>query len=139
MSARLLLRISTGSLVLFLIGHGLGSLVSTTRDASEASVFAAMQSYTFPIMGVTRTHWDFYQGLNHLLTAALVALIGLHVVTWRLVDRSPADGRALTGVLWMSQALFALLCWAYFFPAPAVMTTVSAACLGLALVRLKRH
>jgi hypothetical protein len=137
MTPRLLLRISTGFLVLFLIGHGLGSLAGTIRDTGEASVFAAMKGYTFPIMGVTRSHWDFYQGLNHYLSAALVALIALHVVAVQLVERSPNDGRALVGVLLLSQVLFAALSWVYFFPAPAVMTTISAVCLAWAWVRVK--
>jgi len=137
MTPRLLLRLSTGLLVVFLIGHGLGSLASATRDASEASVFAAMQSYRFPIMGVTRSHWDFYQGLNHYLSAALVALIAVHLVTLRLADRSPADARALTTVLAVSQVLFSVLSWTYFFPAPAVMTTLSAVCLAYAAARLR--
>jgi len=51
-------------------------------------VFAAMQSYRFPIMGVTRSHWDFYQGLNHYLSAALVALIAVHLRRGIVAEKS---------------------------------------------------
>jgi hypothetical protein len=129
MTARTLIRLSMGMQTLFLVGHGLGSLVATTRDATEASVFTAMQAYTFPIMGVTRTHWDFYQGLNHYLTAAIIVFLALHVVAQRLLVRAPAETRGLLLTLAFGQVLFAGLSWTYFFPAPGVMTTVSAVCL----------
>lgn len=137
MTPRLLLRISTGMLTLFLLGHALGSMAATSRDAAESAVFAAMQGYHFDIMGVTRSHWDFYQGLNHYLTAALVVFLLLLVITTRLADRSPAEARPLVWALTVGQALFAALSWMYFFPAPAVMTTVATVCLGSAALRLR--
>jgi hypothetical protein len=135
MTPRLLLRLSTGLLTLFLIGHSLGSMAGTSRGAAEDAVVSAMQGYTFDIMGVTRTHWDFYQGLNHYLTAALIVFLLLLLITTRLADRSPHEARPLIWVLAAGQALFAVLSWVFFFPAPAVMTTLAAVFLGWAASR----
>lgn len=132
-----LLRLSMLMLTLFLLGHGLGSMNTTMRDAREASVFETMQAYTFDIMGVTRSHWDFYQGLNHYLTAALLSFIAMHLVALRLATQAPTEARALVWALALSQALFAALSWTYFFPAPAVMTTVAALSLSVAAVKLR--
>jgi hypothetical protein len=137
MTPRLLLRLSTGLLTLFLIGHGLGSIAGTSRGAAEAAVVSSMQGYTFDIMGVTRSHWDFYQGLNHYLTAALIVFLLLLVITTRLAERSPGDARPLVWALAVGQALFAVLSWVYFFPAPAVMTTLAAVLLAWAASRLR--
>jgi len=137
MTPRLLLRLSTGLLVLFLAGHAAGSLAAGARDATETSVFTAMQGYTFNVMGVTRSHWDFYQGLNHYLTAALITFLIFLVLTTRLAERSPREARPLVWALALGQALFAALSWMYFFPAPAVMTTLAAVFLGWAASRLR--
>lgn len=137
MTPRLLLRLSTGLLILFFTGHALGSLAAPSRGAAEDAVVASMQGYHFDIMGVTRSHWDFYQGLNHYLTAALVVFILMLVITTRLADRSPTDARPLVWALAMGQGLFAALSWMYFFPAPAVMTTLATVLLGSAASRLR--
>jgi cell division protein FtsW (lipid II flippase) len=137
MNPRRLLQVSTGLMGFFLIAHTLGAMAGP-RDAAEASMFAAMQGYRFDIMGVNRTHWDFYQGLNWYLSAALVVFVALHINTLGLMARQPsAAARPLLLSMALGLVLFAVVSWRYFFPAPLVMTTLSAACLLLAARQLR--
>jgi len=137
MNPRHLLQVSTGLMSFFLVAHTLGAMAGP-RDATEASLFAAMQGYRFDIMGVSRTHWDFYQGLNWYLSAALAVFVAVHINTLGLMARHPSDAsRPLLLSLAFGQVLFAVVSWQYFFPAPLVMTTLSAACLLLAARQLR--
>lgn len=137
MSPILLLRIATGSLVLFLIGHTLGTVGGTTRGPEEAAVVATMQNYHFDVMGVTRTHWDFYYGLGLYLSAALALSIGITLLVTGLARTHPAAARPFAGALSVGMVLFAVLSWWWFFPAPAVLTTVAAISFGGAAMRLR--
>jgi hypothetical protein len=107
-------------------------LAARPRSASEIALFKWMQLYRFDAMGFTRSHWDFYRGLelifnfNFLLLAALL---------WRLAasaDSQPELSRPMIGTVFLGYALFATVAWLYFFAAPAVVLTAAAGCIGIA-------
>ncbi len=39
---------------------------TASRGPREQAVFDAMQAFHFDLMGVSRSHWDFYRGLRVL-------------------------------------------------------------------------
>ena len=132
----LLLRIALVMLVLFLVGHTIGALSEASRGPEEAAVFTAMQTYRFDIMGVTRTHADFYQGLGLYLSAALAIFVWLTAVISGVARRDPATARPMVIAMAVGMTGMAALSWVYFFPAPAVMSTVAAVCFAGAYIGL---
>ena len=56
--------------------HTIASMDSPSRGPAEEAVFAAMQSFHFQIAGVTRSHWDFYQGYELSITVVFATYGG---------------------------------------------------------------
>lgn len=133
----ILLRIANLNLLVFLLGHTLGTISSSSRGPEEAALMAALRGYQFDVMGVTRTHGDFYFGLGLSLSAALVGFIWLTHSATRLAATQPAAARPFVYALATACGLLACLSWTYFFPAPAVMTTLATACFAWAAAQLR--
>src|SRR5260221_4077859 len=85
------LRIAGGLLAFFAVGHTIGTLNAGAPDAAGQGVVDAMRSYHFQIMGSTRTFWDFYLGLNILLSANLAALT---IMSFQLASLSRTNPRS---------------------------------------------
>jgi hypothetical protein len=110
-------------LALFAAGHTLGTASPhVTRGAQEAAVFDAMQSFRFPIMGFSRSYWEFYRGLALTVTVLMFALA---VMAWQIGAISRRVGRAaLPLVITLQLACVGLLIvgWFFFFGAPIVFS-----------------
>jgi hypothetical protein len=136
MSPWIWLRVAGGLLGFFLAGHTFGALNARPPDAAGQVVLDAMRSYHFEILGSSRTYWDFYFGLNLLLSANLAIL---SVMTFQLANLSKTEpgrafGPAIT--LFIGCVMLAVLCWGYFFVAPAMICTLAAIACAVALYRL---
>jgi hypothetical protein len=132
MKQTILLRTASVLTLIFCAGHTYGALGTSTRSPDEAAVFMAMQAYPFSIMGVRRTHWEFYRGFSLLLT---VTLLLLAVLLWQLGGLARSDAarlRPLIATLFLGYLGFTILCGMYFFTAPAALSAASAICLALA-------
>lgn len=123
------LRVVCGLNLFFALGHTLGSLARPSRGPLEDSLFLMMRNFEFEVMGSHRTHWDFYQGFSLLLSVNLVLLAGW---AWQLADqskKSPSSVRMSVLLLLIGEIVTAALCWRFFFLAPALTSTLAAACL----------
>ena len=132
-----LLKIAGGALAFFAIGHTIGTLNAGAPDPAGQGVVDAMRSYHFQIMGSTRTFWDFYIGLNILLSVNLAALT---IMSFQLSSLSKTDPRRalpLTLTLVLACVLLAIPCWKYFFVAPALSSTLAALACALAIYELR--
>jgi hypothetical protein len=128
-------RIAAVAYAIFTFGHTVGAASGATRGPEEEAALKLLGAYTFDIMGVTRSHLDFYQGLGWLLSVNLMLLTAL---CWQLgalhrVNRlwatrlGAAIGLATIGIAWLS--------WRDFFIAPAMLATVAAMALIVAVAR----
>lgn len=134
MKPPLLLRITSVLLLVFAAGHTYGALATPSRGLAEAVVFSGMRSFQFDIMGVSRTHWEFYVGFSLFLS---VSLFLLAVLVWQIANIAtlyPARVWPMVFALFVAHVGFAVLCWVYFFPAPAVVTSVATIFLGWAVL-----
>jgi hypothetical protein len=134
--ARLWLRVTSGLFAFFTFGHTMGMLNTTSRGPAEDALLATMRAVRFPIMGVTRSHWDFYQGFGFTVTI-LQALMA--VLCWQLGSLSatnPAQARPLVLTLLAASAGIAAMSWIYFFAAPAAFATATVLLLALAVWEL---
>jgi hypothetical protein len=129
---RVLLR-ATSVLSLALVAGNTFVLVGMpSRGLSEIALFEWMQMYRFDMMGVTRSHWDFYRGLSLFFNFNFLLLAGL---LWRLgasAEAQPALVKPLIGTAFLGYLLFATVAWLYFFPAAALLFSAAAGCLGFA-------
>ena len=130
MKSSILLRVASFLTLIVCAGHTYGLLGAPPRNAEEAALFEAMRGFRFDVMASSRTHWTFYFGLSLFLTANLLLLA---IVLWQMsswVKTGSARYRLLIASFLAGYIVFSALCWAYFFIAPAAITSAAAACLG---------
>jgi hypothetical protein len=131
------LRIGSALQGLGAVLHTIASMDSPSRGPAEQAVFAAMQSFRFPIAGVTRSHWDFYRGYELSITVVFALLA---VLIWQLSNLSKIEPRrALPFVITIlvAEILMSAVGWEYFFAGPGGMSILIAACLVAAILGLR--
>ena len=137
MNPTLLLRVASGLTMLHAVLHTIGGVFSKPDPGPEEAVRAVMKGSAFPVMGMTRTYWDFYFGFGLFISIALAVEA---VVFWQLGTLAKSDALRLRPIL--ASFIVAYLCYAaitstYFFAAPAVFEVLVAALLGLAIAKSK--
>jgi hypothetical protein len=136
MKPHIWLRILAGVQTFFTIGHTLGAWPRVTRGAQEAALFQAMQDYTFPIMGFTRSYWDFYRGFDVSISVQLAMFA---MIAWQVATIAKHDPRrALPMAITMQVGSIGLLVvsWLFFFGGPIVTSLISVAVSTMAVVAL---
>jgi len=130
------LRVASGLMALFALGHTVGHFKGPRQGAQNDFVVAAMKSAHFDVMGSSRTYWDFYQGYSLFV---IVTTLLLAVLIWLLSDLArtqPSQARPMVWALAAGVTLFAVICWTNFFLAPAMINTLAALCLVMAALAL---
>jgi hypothetical protein len=126
MRATLVLKSLSVILFLFALGHTLGtSSPQVQRGPAEAAVFRAMQSYRFPIMGFTRSYWDFYRGLA--ITAGIL-MFALAAIAWQLAGIAQRHGREallIAGTLLLGCVGMLIVGFEFLFAIPIVFSAVT--------------
>lgn len=126
-------------LALFSAGHTIGTIPRITRGAQEEALFTAMQGFRFPIMGFTRSYWDFYRGFSLTITVDLAALA---VIAWQLGTISREEPRRAIPIgvtLLMACVATLLLSGKYFFGGPILSSGIAIICAGGALMLARRE
>lgn len=126
-------------LFLFALGHTLGtSAPKVQRGAPEAAAFAAMQSFRFPIMGFTRSYWDFYRGLA--ITVGILMFV-LAAIAWQLAGIAQRHGReALPIAVTLLLGCIGMLVvgFEFLFAIPIAFSAVTVLLAGAGVVQLFR-
>lgn len=127
-------------LFLFALGHTLGtSAPEVQRGAPEAAVFAAMQSFRFPIMGFTRSYWDFYRGLA--ITVGIL-MFALAAIAWQLAGIAERHGREALPIavtLLLGCVGMLVVGFEFLFAVPIVFSGVTVLLAGAVVVLLSRQ
>jgi hypothetical protein len=123
---------------LFAFGHTVGTLPRIARAPQEAQVVGAMQQFRFPIMGFTRSYWEFYRGFSIMISIDLAILMLLAWQVATISRRSPREAVPLAMTLVIACAGNAIVSWEYFFTGPIVMSLVAVVCSAVALGLLRR-
>ena len=130
------LRIAAALQALGTVLHTMATTFRPNQGPAQDAVFAAMRSFHFQIMGVSRTHWDFYRGYEVSITVVFAILA---VLMWQLGTLSriePRHAAPLIVTLLAAQVLLDVVSWEYFFAGPGVMSLLLAACLTAGLLTL---
>jgi len=118
--------------------HTIASMDSPSRGPAEQAVFAAMQSFRFQIAGVTRSHWNFYQGYELFITVAFGIFA---VLIWQLSNLSRTEPRRampFVVTIFVAEILWSVIGWEYFFAGPGGMSLLIGACLVAAILGLRK-
>jgi hypothetical protein len=126
--------------------QGIGTVLHTiatsdppSRRPGGEAVFGPMQSFHFQIMGVSRSHWDFYRGYELSITVAFGVLA---VLIWQLASLSrtePKQAVPFIVTILVAEILFSAIGWEYFFAGPGGMSILIAVCLAAAIFMLRRN
>jgi hypothetical protein len=133
------LRVASFLQALGTVGHTMASFAFPSRGQGEESVFNVMRSYRFNILGLTRSHWDFYNGYELSIT---VTFAFLAVLMWQLSSLSrtaPEHARPLIVTILVCQIFMSIIGWEYFFAGPGGMSILIGLCLVAALFTLRRN
>ena len=102
------------------------------------AVIDAMKSDHFPVIGMSRSYWDFYFGFGLIIS---VMQLFQAILLWQLGTLAKTGAghlRPIIAVFCVSIVINAVLSWIYFFPIPFVMAVLIAICLALAFVSAKK-
>lgn len=140
MKASIWLRILAALLVIFALGHTIGTAApKVTRGAPEAAVFAAMQDFRFPIMGFQRSYWDFQRGFALIISVLLVMMAAISWQVGSISERNPRLAVSMAIRLLLGCAGLLVLSWIFFFSAPIVTSALCLVCAAAAVASLVRR
>ena len=137
MRAKLPLRISSGVLLLFAIGHTAGFLSFRPKEPEALAVFESMRRVPFDFGGHT-VHWlDLYTGFGLALS---VSGFAFPVIAWRLSTATASEAPLARTIAWLLSAIQlgnVVLSLLYFGPVQAAFSLACAALLAWGALRLK--
>jgi len=132
------LRVASFLQALGTVAHTMAVFDSPSRGPGEEAVFNVMRGYRFNIAGVTRSHWDFYNGYGLSIT---VIFAFLAVLMWQLSSLSrhaPEHARPLIVTVLGCEIFMSIIGWEYFFAGPGGVSMLIALCLVATLFALRR-
>lgn len=127
------LRIAAVAALVHAVLHTIGGVFGSPDPGPASAAVQAMKMNLFPLMGNTRSYWDFYRGFGLAVTIFLTAEA---VVFWQLAALAKTDARRLRPILLALLAGYVALAvnsYAYFFLGPVIAELFIVACLGLAI------
>ena len=129
----------TASVLTFIhaVLHTIGGVFGKPAPGAQQAVVSVMKSTTFPIMGATRSFWDFHMGLG---LAATVSLTAEAILFWQLASLAKTDDLRLRPILitfTVAYLAMSVVTWTYIFPPPSVTEILIALCLIGAIVTAK--
>ena len=135
MSATLFYRIAAGLLIFFALAHTAGMLSSKSASPEVAMVRHAMEDVHFSNMGRSNSFYGYYRGFGLSLSAYLLfaAFVAGHL--GGLAKRNPAAIGGLAWALFAVQTALLVICCAWFFAAPIIVSGLIVICLGIAAAR----
>jgi hypothetical protein len=132
------LRIAAVLMFLYFVGHTSGAPWTPGEAPADIAVVNAMESDHFPVIGVSRSYWDFYFGFGLIIS---VMQLLQAIVLWQLGTLAKTDAarlRPIIAVFCASLVINAILSWMYFFVIPVVTALLIAICLLLAFISARR-
>jgi hypothetical protein len=132
------LRIAAVITFLFFVGHTAGFPWTPGEAAADQAVVEAMRTDRFPVLGSSRSYWDFYIGFGLIISVLQLAQA---IVLWQLGGLAKTDAARLRPIIAVFFAAFisqAVLGWTNFFVIPVVMSTLIAICLAMAFFMTNR-
>jgi hypothetical protein len=113
--------------------HTIGGVFGDIGPGAASIAVAAMKLNTFPLMGHTRSFWDFYRGMG---IGVSISLTMEGTVLWLLGSLAKRDATRLRPILATFAVGYLALSvnsYTYFFLGPVIAEILIAACLLFAI------
>ena len=134
--AKLTHRAAAALLLLFCAGHTVGTLLGRSPAPEADVVLETMRTVRFDFHGVNRSFYELFLGHAHLVSLYLAFSA---LIAWTLSSLEVELWSSVAPIAWglaVAQVLTAVVAWAYFFPGPAIITSVAALMLVAGNVRI---
>lgn len=137
MKPTIFLRVAAVLTLLHAILHTIGGVFGDIGPGAASVAVAAMKVNTFPLMGHTRSFWDFYRGMG---IGVSISLTVDGIAFWLLGSLAKRDGARLRPVLaafaveYLALSVNSQTC---FFLGPVITEILIAACLLGAIFTVK--
>ena len=131
------LRIASVLTFLHGLGHTIGGVFGKPEPGPMQAAVSAMQADTFPVMGFTRSFWDFHVGFGLSITVFLAIEA---VVFWQLsLLKRPelARLRPVLATFVLGNVVLAVLSSYYFFWQPVIGELLITVCVAMAFLAAK--
>ena len=135
----LFLRVAAILTLIHAVLHTIGGVFGEVEPGPASVAMEAMKANRFVLMGNMRSFWEFYRGMGLAVTILLTAEA---IVFWQLGSLARADAqrlRPVVGTFMVAYAVLAVNSYTYFFFGPVIVEILIAACLGLAIITVKRE
>ena len=122
------LRIASVLTFIHAVAHTVGGVFGKPEPGPQLAAVSAMKANTFPIMGATRSFWDFHMGMG---LAASVSLTAEAILFWQLSSLAKTDAPRLRPILitfTVAYLAMSVVTWTYLFPPPSVTEILIALC-----------
>ena len=119
------------TLILF-AGHTIGSPWTPYQDGPAVALIRGMKSLHFPIIGFSRSYWDFYQGFGLTISVMLLMFAAWLWQVAGVAKQRPEVAKPLLGTSLVGFSAIAILDGFYFFAIPLALSTAIAVSLALA-------
>jgi len=132
------LRTASVLTLLHAITHTIGGVYGKPAPGPQETAVAVMKNNVFPVMGNTRSLWDFYHGMG---LAVAVFLTVEALVFWLLanaIQKNDCDLRDVLAAFLIGYLALAVVSVRYFFLPPVVVELLIAACLVMAILATQR-
>lgn len=120
------------------IAHTAGGVYGAIALGPQQVAVDAMKGNTFPLLGVTRSYWDFHMGFGLAITIFLLVEAIVFWLLGNLARDSDANLRPILATFLVGYVALAINSFVYFFAPPIIVELLIAACLGAAIVSMKR-
>lgn len=138
MKPTLLIRISSGLVLFFALGHSVGHFTrKDTTEPLEKQVIRAMSENKFVMFGHARSYDETYTGMSLNLIISLLMLTCVLWLSSTLSEKQPVFCRKMLIIVTMCLFGFSATGFVYFFTVPAVTCLVAGLLCGVAAWRLK--
>jgi len=127
------LRIASVLTLIHAVLHTIGGVFGKPAPGVQAATVLVMKANQFPLMGFTRSFWDFYIGMG--LGVSIFLAVEARVF-WQLAALAKSQARELRPILATFAAgylVFAVVSYRFFFLGPVVTEILIAGCLGMAV------
>jgi hypothetical protein len=131
------LRIASVLTLIHAVLHTMGGVFGKPATGVQAATVLVMQTNQFPLLGFTRSFWDFYMGMGLGVSIFLTAEA---LVFWQLAGLAKIRAwelRPILATFAVGYLIFAVDSYRFFFLGPVFTEILIAACLGMAIATAK--
>jgi hypothetical protein len=133
----LFLRVASILTLIHAMLHTIGGVFGHIDPGATSIAVEAMKVNTFPLMGQTRSFWDFYRGMGIGVSISLTVEGTAFWLLGSLAKRDATQLRPILATFTVGYLALSVNSYTYFFLGPVIAEVLIAACLLSAIFTAK--